>query len=288
MKNATRLRSALYLPASNARAIEKSRTIAADAVIFDLEDAVAVNAKQNARQQLIDAFETPDFGGSVTVIRSNPINTAEYLNDLDTVAACNPDAILLPKVSSVADVETFEADAINRGYKRECKTWFMIETAAGLMNLTEIVKAGLDSRFRLECLVVGHNDLALDTGVSLAGGRDYLLPWLMQLVLHGSHFGIAVLDSVYNNYKDTDGFELEASQAKAMGFDGKTLIHPTQVEIGNRVFSPGESELREASAIIAAFESAENADAGVISLDGKMVERLHLEQARKLVNLYRG
>ena len=286
MKNPSPLRSALYLPASNGRAIEKSRTIAADAVIFDLEDAVAVNAKQNARQQLIDAFETPNFGGSATVIRSNPINTADYLKDLDTVAACNPDAILLPKVSSVADVETFEADAINRGYKSECKTWFMIETAAGLMNLTDIVKAGLDSRFRLECLVVGHNDLALDTGVSLAGGRDYLLPWLMQLVLHGSHFGIAVLDSVYNNYKDTDGFELEASQAKAMGFDGKTLIHPTQVEIGNRVFSPSESELQEAGAIIAAFESAENADAGVISLDGKMVERLHLEQARRLVNLY--
>ena len=286
MKNASPLRSALYLPASNARAIEKSRTIAADAVIFDLEDAVAPDAKKTAREQLVAAFETPEFGGSTTVVRANPINSADYLLDLDTVALCKPDAILLPKVSSVVDVETFEADAINRGYKGDCKTWFMIETAAGLMNLTEIVKAGLESRFRLECLVVGHNDLALDTGVSLEGGRDYLIPWLMQLVLHGSHFGISVLDSVYNNYKDTDGFEREATQAKAMGFDGKTLIHPAQVEIAGRVFSPSELEMNQARAIISAFEEPGNATAGVISLDGKMVERLHLEQAQRLVSLY--
>jgi citrate lyase subunit beta/citryl-CoA lyase len=280
------LRSVLYMPASNARAIEKSRTIPADAVIFDLEDAVAPDAKPLAREQLCEAFEQPEFGGSTTVVRTNRINSADYLKDLDTVAACKPDAVLLPKVSTVDDVETFEADAINRGFKNECQTWYMIETAAGLINLREIITAGLDSRFRVGCLIVGHNDIALDTGVSLEGGRDYLLPWLMQLVLHGRHFGVPVLDSVYNNFKDTEGFAAEAAQAKAMGFSGKTLIHPAQVDIANDVFSPSPDEMAEAKAIINAFAQPENANAGVISLDGKMVERLHLQQAEELVSRY--
>lgn len=286
MKNQQPQRSALYLPASNARAIEKSRTIAADAVIFDLEDAVAPESKSMAREQLRTAFETPDFGGSTTVIRTNPINTGDYLKDLDTIAGCQPDAVLLPKVSSVDDVETFEADAINRGYKNDCSTWYMIETAAGLVNLREIITAGRESRFRVGCLIVGHNDLALDTGVSLAGGREFLVPWLMQLVLHGRHFGVSVLDSVYNNYKDTDGFTTEATQAKTMGFTGKTLIHPAQVAICNKVFSPSAEELAEARAIVAEFAKPEHFNAGVISLNGQMVERLHLQQAESLLQHY--
>ena len=286
MNNNNLLRSALYLPASNARAIEKSRAIPADAVIFDLEDSVAPEAKSLAREQLCDAFEQPEFGTSTTVVRTNQINTADYLRDLDTVAVCKPDAVLLPKVSTVDDIETFEADAIKRGFKPECQSWYMIETASGLVNLRDIIIAGRKSRFRVGCLIVGHNDIALDTGVSLEGGRNYLLPWLMQLVLHGRHFGVPVLDSVYNNFKDTDGFSVEAAQAKAMGFSGKTLIHPAQVCITNNVFSPSSQEMAEARAIISAFAQPENANAGVISLDGKMVERLHLQQAEALVGLY--
>ncbi|MEM7260244.1 MAG: CoA ester lyase, partial [Pseudomonadota bacterium] len=282
MKNPSPLRSALYLPASNARAIEKSRTIPADAVIFDLEDAVAPESKPVARQQLASAFENGDFGGSTMVVRANPINTADYLQDLDTIARCRPNAVLLPKVSSVDDVKTFEADAINRGLNDASQAWYMIETAAGLINLRDIISAGLDSRYSVGGLIIGHNDLAQDTGVSLDHGREFLIPWLMQVILYGRHFGIPVLDSVYNNYKDTDGFTTEAVQAKAMGFAGKTLIHPTQVEICNSVFSPSAQELADAKAVIDAFAQPENANAGVVSVGGKMVERLHLKQALAL------
>jgi citrate lyase subunit beta/citryl-CoA lyase len=239
-----RLRSALYLPASNARAIEKSRTIAADAVIFDLEDSVAPSAKATARAQLAEAFKQGGFD-KTTVIRCNAVESPDYLRDLDTISECLPDAVLIPKVSDVGAVETFESDAINRGVAGKFATWYMIETVAGLMNLKEIVQRGINTRCPLRCLVLGHNDLAVETGVSLGNQRQYLIPWLMQAVLCARHFDLSILDSVYNDHRDLEGFEAEVSQTKAMGFDGKSLIHPAQVEITNRVLRPGEAELAE-------------------------------------------
>jgi citrate lyase subunit beta/citryl-CoA lyase len=276
-------RSALYVPAINTRAIEKSRSIDADAVVYDLEDSVAPDQKATARQQLVEAFNEKRVGTRVTLIRSNPIGSGDYLDDLHTIRDCNPHALLLPKVSTVTEVETFAKDAKSVGLLAGMATWFMIESAAGIANLAELIEAGVNTRWPLAGLVVGHNDLALETGVSLADDRRYLIPWLMQIILYAKNSQLLVLDSVWNNFKDTQGFEREAQQAKAMGFDGKSLIHPAQVEIANQVFAPSADEIAAAQAIVAAFADPANSSAGVINLNGEMVERLHLEQARRLL-----
>ena len=279
-------RSALYLPASNARAIEKSRTINADTIIFDLEDSVAPNAKASARQQLIDAFSDDGFGDSRTVIRSNPIGSEDYLKDIRTVAECSPRAILIPKVSSASDVENFHRDAIANGLDESIQSWYMIESSGGIVELPAIIKAGLDNPCLLQCLVVGHNDLAKETGVSLVDNRRFLIPWLMQIILLAKHYKLEVLDSVWNDFKDLDGFRLEGQQAKAMGFSGKTLIHPSQVEVANEVFYPDQQEISRALKIVAAFKIPANRDAGVINLDGEMIERLHLQQVTEMLSRY--
>lgn len=279
-----RLNSVLYLPASNVRALEKARTIPADAIVFDLEDSVAPQAKAQAREQLISALKQGDYGGSVTVVRTNQIDSPDYLKDLDTIVKCRPQVVLLPKVSTATHVATFEQDALARGLKEGTGVWYMIETAGGLVNLENIIQTGVNSRYEPECLVVGHNDLAVETGVTVTPGREYLIPWLMQLVLHAKHNRLTVLDSVYNNHKDLAGFEAQTLQAKAMGFSGKSLIHPAQVDICNRVFSPTAAEIEHARAVVAAFASAENSGAGVISLNGEMIERMHLEQAKQVLS----
>jgi len=276
-------RSALYVPAINARAIEKSRSINSDAVVFDLEDSVAPGQKEQARQQLTEAFELPRNNDKTYLIRSNPIGSADYLQDLQTVRDCKPDILLLPKVSSVKDVEVFEQDAIVAGIPTSMKTWFMIETAAGIADLNAIVKAGFNTRWPVTGLVLGHNDLSLETGVSLDNDRQYLIPWLMQVILCAKKNKLLTLDSVWNDFRDLDGFEREAQQARSMGFDGKSLIHPGQVEVANRAFAPTEAEIADAEEIVAAFADPSNANAGVINLNGKMVERLHLQQAQQLL-----
>ncbi len=276
-------RSVLYLPASNNRALEKSRGIEADTLIFDLEDSVAAEAKQGARENLLAAFESAGFGHSTTVIRCNTIGSADYLRDLDTIRQCAPSALLLPKVSTVDDVAVFEADAIRAGLPEATHCWFMIETAAGVANLPAVVDAGTSCRFPLAALAVGHNDLAKETGVSLNEERRYLQPWLMQIILQARVHGLYVFDSVWNNFKDLDGMTREAEQGKLMGFDGKTLIHPAQVPIANTVFMPAAAELEQARDIVAAYDLPENKGAGVINLNGEMVERLHLQQAISLL-----
>ena len=277
------MRSALYLPASNERAIEKSRSIDADWIIFDLEDSVALQSKEPARNILISQFSPDEFGRSRTAIRCNAVGSVEYLLDLDLIALCRPHAVLLPKISNVSDVEQFAKDAKAHQFSEEMTSWFMIETAEGVAQIESIVRAGCNIPCALQTLVVGHNDLASLTGVSLAHDRRYLIPWLMQIVLQAKRFNIQVLDSVWNNYKDLDGFETEAVQAKEMGFDGKTLIHPSQVEPANRLFSPTEEEIARAKSVVDEFSKAENANLNVLSINGEMVERLHLDQAQRLL-----
>ena len=276
-------RSALYVPAINARAIEKSRTIKSDAVVFDLEDSVAPEQKEQARQQLLGAISTKPIEDKYCLIRCNPIGSTDCIGDLQTIRACNPDALLLPKVSSKSDIEVFEKDALATDLPVGVKTWFMIETAAGIANLVELIEAGSKSRWPVTGLVLGHNDLSLETGVSLSNDRQYLIPWLMQVVLCAKKNSLLVFDSVWNDFKDLDGFEREAVQGKAMGFDGKTLIHPSQVEIANRIFAPSELEIAQAKDIVAAFADPANQNAGVINLNGRMVERLHLLQAQQVL-----
>ena len=276
-------RSVLYVPAINARAIEKSRSIDSDAVIYDLEDSVEQSQKAQARQQLVEAFTAPRIDDKRYLIRCNPVGSSEYLLDLDTVRVANPDALLLPKVSSAKEVEIFEKDASAAELPVGLNTWFMIETAAGIANLNEIVEAGLRTKWPVTGLVIGHNDLSLETGVSLSNDRQYLLPWLMQVVLCAKKNKLPVLDSVWNDFKDLAGFAREVEQGKSMGFDGKSLIHPSQVEVANRLLSPSTEEIAKADGIVAAFNEPGNENAGVINLNGNMVERLHLQQAQQML-----
>lgn len=279
-------RSVLYLPAINARAIAKSRTLDADALVFDLEDAVAPQAKAQARDQLVAAFAEGGFGHRETVIRINAVDSEAFHADLDAVARCRPDAVLLPKVSREEDLETLAGKLAAHGLPATLAMWAMVETVAALASLDEIVVAGQALRSRLDCLVVGTNDIAKETGVDPGEQRRYLLPWLMNVILVARRRGVCVLDGVWNDFADQAGFEAEARQSVKMAFDGKTLIHPSQVEPANRVFSPAPEAVAEARRIADAFALPENAGKGVINLDGKMVERLHLAQAQRLLSIH--
>ena len=276
-------RAALYVPASNQRAIDKTASINSDWVIFDLEDSVALEYKASAREALKNAFQSRDFGRSRTAIRCNAVDSDDFLSDIETVAACRPDAVLLPKVNSVADVQLYAKRSDAADLPVEIKSWFMIETASGIAQLGEIIESAAAMRWSLSTLVVGHNDIASETGVSLDHNRRYLVPWLMQIVLQAKQAELQVLDSVWNNFRDLQGFEQEVLQAKQMGFDGKTLIHPSQVEIATRLFSPSAEEVTRARLIVETFSLPENSQSNVLSINGEMVERLHLLQAQRLL-----
>ncbi len=282
MSAVTPQRSALYVPASNQRAIDKTASINADWVIFDLEDSVSVEGKDAAREALISAFQRREFGLSRAAIRCNSATSIDFPADIETIATCLPDAVLLPKVSSADDVRLYARHAGELAV--ETDSWFMIETVSGITKLGEIIESAADTQCSLSTLVVGHNDLASESGVSLDHDRRYLIPWLMQIVLHARQAGLQVLDSVWNNYRDLQGFENEALQGKQMGFDGKTLIHPSQVEPATRLFSPSPEEVTRARLIIDTFAQPENSRSNVLPINGEMVERLHLLQAQRLLH----
>lgn len=283
MSTVTPQRSALYVPASNQRAIEKTASINADWIIFDLEDSVAVEGKAEARAALKSAFKERNFGSSRAAIRCNATDSDAFIVDMQTIAVCRPDAVLLPKVRSVEDVQLFseQATAVELGI--ETNTWFMIETVGGISQLGEIITSAAVLPWTLSTLVVGHNDIAAETGVSLDHDRRYMIPWLMQIVLQARHSGLQVLDSVWNNFRDLEGFENEALQGRQMGFDGKTLIHPSQVEPATRLFSPSADEVSRARLIVDTFAMPQNLQSNVLNINGEMVERLHLEQALRLL-----
>ncbi|WP_319519233.1 CoA ester lyase [uncultured Martelella sp.] len=278
-------RSALSVPAVNRRALEKSKTLAADAVIYDLEDSVAEGRKAEARENLEQLFTHSRPTGMTTAIRINPLDTEAGQEDMKTALACQPDAILLPKVETLANVAAASAMLNRNGAPLRVRLWVMLETPAGIVNAAAIAGAYSHETAggRLEALIVGVNDLRSATGVAPASGRSYLVPWLMQVVLAARAYDIAVIDGVYNDFADTAGFEAECTEARAMGFDGKMLIHPGQIDPANALFSPSEAALAEARAIVAAFAKPEAEGHNVIDLDGRMVERLHLEQAEALI-----
>lgn len=217
------------------------------------------------------------------VVRINRFGGEGGPEDLAAALACQPDGILLPKINTPRDI--LEAgDALDEAdTPDEVKLWAMIETPRALINIAAIAELGRDPASRLACLVAGTNDLIKETGVLATPDRRYLAPWLMQMVLAARAGGITLLDGVFNDFRDSEGFVRECADAAGMGFDGKTLIHPSQIEAANAAFSPSEQALSEAGAIIAAFARPENAGKGVIALDGRMVERLHLVQAQKLL-----
>lgn len=278
-------RSVLYMPGSNARALEKAREIAADALILDLEDAVAPDAKEMARAQVCAAVKAGGFGRRELVIRTNGLDTPWFAADLAAAAEAKPDAILIPKVSSPETLQQIGTLLDGLWAAPEIRIWAMIETPLAVLDAERIARAVQDRRTRLACFVMGTNDLAKETRARFVPGRAPMLPWLTTAILAARAYGIDIVDGVYNDLKDEAGFTAECEQGRDLGFDGKTLIHPGQVATANAVFAPDDSELSRARAIIAAFDQPENADKGAIQLDGRMVERLHAEMAKRVVAL---
>ena len=275
-------RSVLYMPGSNARALEKAHTLPADAVILDLEDAVAPDAKAQARELIVQALKQGGFGRREVLVRINGLDTAWWRDDL-AVAAAKPDAVLVPKISTPEQLREVAKHLVGVRAEADIRIWAMMETPLAMLNAREIAAAAREAGTRLAGFVMGTNDLAKDTRARLLPGRAPMLPWLMNCVAAARAFGIDILDGVYNDIGNAEGFAAECAQARDLGFDGKTLIHPQQIAPCNEAFSPTVEEVAWAQKIIAAFGLPENADKGVISIDGRMVERLHADMGRRTV-----
>jgi citrate lyase subunit beta/citryl-CoA lyase len=266
------LRSVLYMPSSNERALEKAKTLAADAIIFDLEDAVAPDAKEAARGAAAAAVTSGEYGGKTLTIRCNGLDTPWGAADLATAAAARPDAIVVPKVSGAEHLSRIAA------ITGDVPLWPMVETPAGVFNVREI--AGFP---QVSCLVMGTNDLVKELRAALVPGRAPLLPHLATALLGAREAGKAIVDGVFNDVKDLDAFRAECLQGKDLGFDGKTLIHPAQVEVANDVWAPSEDEIAHAKKVVEAFAEAEAEGKGVVVVDGRMVENLHRDMANQVL-----
>jgi citrate lyase subunit beta/citryl-CoA lyase len=268
----TVLRSVLYMPSSNERALEKARTIPADAVIFDLEDAVAPDAKEVARAQAVAAVQSGGYGRRVLTVRCNGLDTPWGADDLKAAAAAEPAAVVVPKVSGVQHLRDVAALVGNT------PIWAMVETPAALFAVREI--AGFD---QVSVLVMGTNDLAKELRAALVPGRAPLYPHLATALLAAREAGKAIVDGVYNDVQDLEGFRAECLQGQQMGFDGKTLVHPTQVGIANEVWAPSADEVDHARRVVEAFTEAEREGKGVVVVDGRMVENLHRDNALRVL-----
>ena len=266
------LRSVLYMPSSNERALEKAKTLPADAIIFDLEDAVAPDAKEAGRANAVAAVGSGAYGGKVLTIRCNALDTPWGAADLAAAAAARPDAIVVPKVSGVAHLEQVTA------ITGDVPLWAMVETPTALFAVREIAAFP-----QVSVLVMGTNDLVKELRAALVPGRAPLLPHLATALLGAREAGKAILDGVYNDVKDLDGFRAECLQGKELGFDGKTLIHPGQVEITNDVWAPSDDEIAHAKRVVEAFGEAEASGQGVVVVDGRMVENLHRDIADRVL-----
>jgi citrate lyase subunit beta/citryl-CoA lyase len=276
-------RSVLYMPGSNVRALEKAKTLPVDGVIVDLEDSVAPEAKETARKQAADAVKAGGFGGREVFIRINGVDSPWHADDLSAAARAAPDVILVPKVSSPDTLELIGRRLLDMGTDRKTRIWAMIETPLAIFNILSIAAEARDSETRLSGFVMGTNDLAKDTRARLVPGRAPMLPWLSMCVAAARIHGIYILDGVYNEIGNADGFIDECRQGVDLGFDGKTLIHPSQIEPCNTAFSPSPAEVEWARKMIEAFDLPENKGKGVVSIDGRMVERLHADMARRTV-----
>jgi citrate lyase subunit beta/citryl-CoA lyase len=276
-------RSVLYMPGANARALEKAKTLPCDAVILDLEDSVAPDGKVTARQQVMAAVAAGGFGAREVIVRINALDTQWWLDDLAAAAKAHPDGILVPKISKPGQIQDIAARLIDIAADHKIRVWAMMETPLGIINAPAIAASATDRETRLAGFVMGTNDIAKETRARLIPGRAPMLPWLAQCVLAAHAFGIDILDGVYNDLSDIEGFRRECAQGRDLGFDGKTLIHPNQIEPCNSAFSPTPTEIEQAYKFIAAFDLPENRDKGVVQIDGRMVERLHADMARRTV-----
>ncbi|MBS0526574.1 MAG: CoA ester lyase [Proteobacteria bacterium] len=274
-------RSVLYMPGANTRALEKARTLPADALIFDLEDAVAPDAKEAARANVVAAARSKAYGKREIAIRCNGLMTPWGKADVAAIATSGADAILVPKVESAGDVATIVAALEGAGAPKSMAVWAMMETPLGILRAEEIAAA----HKRLRLFVMGTNDLVKDMRARHTPMRLPMITALGIGMLAARAHGLTILDGVYNDIQDTDGFRAVCRQGVEMGFDGKTLIHPSQLEPCNEIFAPSSSELEMAGRIVTAFKAAQAAGKGVVTVDGRMIENLHVEQAERALAL---
>jgi citrate lyase subunit beta / citryl-CoA lyase len=274
-------RSVLYMPGSNARAHEKAKKLAADALIFDLEDSVPPDAKCDARDVAVASSRAAGYRGREIVLRINAAGTQWYKQDLAAVAAVQPDAVLIPKVSSPGDVMRTAKDLREAGVQDHVRLWAMMETPHAILNADSILRTAADPASRFSVVVMGTNDLAKEFRARVRPGRAALLPHLAICVAAARAHGVDIIDGVFNDFSDLAGLRAECEQARDLGMDGKSLIHPSQIEICNEVFTPPEDEIAWAHKVLGTFAKPENADKGVLQIDGAMVERLHVEMARR-------
>jgi citrate lyase subunit beta/citryl-CoA lyase len=273
-------RSVLYMPSSNERALEKAKTLACDGLILDLEDAVAPDAKPAARDAACAAVTSGEYGARELTIRINGADTEWHDADLAAAAQAGPDAIVVPKVNSVDAVRSLVDAMETHGAPERTKLWAMVETPYAMLHAEEIAAAS----DRLTVLVMGTNDLAKELYAEHVPGRHPLLPGLGLALLAARATGKVILDGVYNDVKDTDGFLAECRQGREMGFDGKTLIHPGQVDGANEAFAPSRRAVEDAQGLIQAWEDGKGS--GVVTYQGRMVENLHVESARRTLEMH--
>jgi citrate lyase subunit beta / citryl-CoA lyase len=274
-------RSVLYMPGANERALEKAKTLPADSLILDLEDAVAPEAKAEARERVCNTVKAGGYGPRELIIRVNGLDTEWGKADIKAAAQANPDAILAPKVATAEDIRWIDEAIAEGGASEKPRLWVMIETPLSILNIKEIAAAAKSTR--LAGFVMGSNDLIKDFRAEPMQGRENLAACYTLAIAAARAYDLLVFDGVYNDIANAEGFVAEAKQARAFGFDGKTLIHPSQVEPCNAIFAPPADAVAQAKDVIAAFADPANAGKGVLKVNGKMTELLHLAQARRMV-----
>jgi len=276
-------RSLLFMPGSNPRALEKARILPADGIILDIEDSVAPEAKGLARDQIAQAIAAGGFGRREIWIRTNALDSAWWMDDVAMAAKARPDGILVPKISSVEDLGTIARCLRDANADPSIRVWAMIETARAVLHAEELAAASRNVAPRLAGFVFGPNDISRETRIRMQPGRATMLPLITHCILATRAYGLEILDGPYSDFSNVHGFGQECTQARDLGFDGKTLIHPGQIEACNAIFTPPADEVARARKIVAAFELPENVSRGAISLDGQMVERLHADMARRTI-----
>jgi citrate lyase subunit beta/citryl-CoA lyase len=276
-------RSLLFMPGSNARALQKARNLHADVLILDIEDSVAPDAKALARDQIAQAVAAKGFGKREVWVRTNSLDTPWWVDDAAMAGHARPDGILVPKVSSVEDLMAIGDRLAALKADGSIKVWAMIETARAVLDADKLAAASRDAKTRLAGFVFGPNDIARETRIRMQPGRAAMIPMITHCILATRAHGLEILDGPYSDFSNVEGFGHECAQARDLGFDGKTLIHPGQIEACNAIFTPPAEEVARARKIIAAFERPENAARGAIQLDGAMVERLHADMAKRTI-----
>jgi citrate lyase subunit beta/citryl-CoA lyase len=276
-------RSMLFMPGSNARAVQKARTLPVDVVVLDLEDSIPPDGKAAARTQVMDEVAAGGFGPREVIVRINGRDTEWWLEDLNATAKVRPDGILVPKVSGPDQLQDIAERLVDIGADHKIRIWAMMETPLAILRAGEIAAAARDVETRLIGFVMGTNDLAKETRARLLPGRLPMQPWLMTCVAAARAHGLDIIDGVFNDFANAEGFARECGEGRDMGFDGKSIIHPCQIGPCNSAFSPTADEVTRAKQIISAFDEPQNEAKAVIQFEGRMVERLHADMARRTV-----